>query len=233
MMNVKPKKRKRQAKSRIVPILTSTIPDKIRGDDEPHRVGYARVSTGDQSLQRQVDELVLAGVAAVDVFSDVATGGNMDRPGWEACTKDLRIGDVLVLYSLDRLSRDNIDILTTMKELRERGVRVKILTLAVDSNTPIGRYMIANMAAFAEYERDMIRERTIHGLEKAHARGVFGGSKPKWTNEQVLAAMERANGNMEKARVFLGCSIVTMKRRMAAINKAKKDQPYGSEPEAT
>lgn len=206
-----------------MPILTSTIPDKERGEDDPHMVGYARVSMNDQSTQRQVDELVLAGVAAVDIFSDTGTGANMDRPGWEACTKDLQVGDILVVHSLDRLSRDVIDTMTTLKELREKGVRVKILTMDVDSDTPIGRFMLAQMAAFAEFERDTIRERTLHGLEKARARGVFGGSKPKWTDEQVKAAMERAKGNAERVSKILGCSIVTAKRRMAAIRRAEAD----------
>jgi len=207
----------------IVPILSSTIPDKIRGDDEPHHVGYARVSTGDQSLQRQVDELVLAGVAAVDVFSDVETGSHMERPGWDSCVKDLQVGDVLVIYSLDRLSRDAADTLNTLRMLNDKGVRVRILTMDVDSQTPIGRLMLTFMAGYAQFERDVIMERTLHGLAKARARGVFGGSKPKWTDEQVRAAMDRANGNAEGVAKLLKCSIVTAKRRIAAIRKADAD----------
>ena len=207
--------KKRHRKSRIVPILTSLIPDKEGGPDEPHMVGYARVSTDEQNAQRQVDELVLAGVAAVDVFSDKGTGANMDRPGWDACTKDLRAGDILVIHSLDRLSRNLVDTMQTLKALNDRGVRVKVLTMDFDSTTPMGRFVFSMMAAFAQFERRVIVERTLHGLAAARARGVYGGASKKYTDEAIREAVG-ALGVVGAARK-LGASKVTIIRRMKAM----------------
>lgn len=217
----KPKKRYRQ--QREVPILTSTIPDREKVEGEPHMVGYVRVSTADQSLQRQVDELVIAGVAAVDVFSDVGTGANMERDGWENCVKDLQSGDILVIHSIDRLSRDLVNTMSTLKALNDRGVRVKVLTLDFDSQVPIGRFVFSMMAAFAQFERDVIRERTIHGLAKARARGVMGGRKLTFTDEQIVAAVAE-QPNQKAAAKKIGASEITIKRRMAAIRAKEKQQ---------
>jgi DNA invertase Pin-like site-specific DNA recombinase len=96
----------RKKKLKGVPILTSTVPNKPRVTDDPHMVGYARVSTHDQNLQRQVDELVKYGVHAHDIFSDKSSGKDMEREGWQACWKDLQEGDILVVHSLDRLARN-------------------------------------------------------------------------------------------------------------------------------
>lgn len=217
----KPKKRYRQ--QREVPILTSTIPDREKVEGEPHMVGYVRVSTADQSLQRQVDELVIAGVAAVDVFSDVGTGANMERDGWENCVKDLQSGDILVIHSIDRLSRDLVNTMSTLKALNDRGVRVKVLTLDFDSQVPIGRFVFSMMAAFAQFERDVIRERTIHGLAKARARGIMGGRKLTFTDEQIAAAVAE-QPTFKAAAKKLGASEITIKRRMAAIRSKEKQQ---------
>jgi DNA invertase Pin-like site-specific DNA recombinase len=216
-----PKKRPRKRK--ITPILTSTVPDRERGPDEPHMVGYVRVSMNDQSNQRQVDELVMAGVGAVDIFSDVGTGANMDRQGWEDCARDLRAGDILVIHSLDRLSRDLVHTMMTLRELNNRGVTVRVLTMDFDSRTPMGRFVFAQMAAFSQFERDVINERTAHGLAKARERGVFGGSKIKWTDEQIAAAV-KDHGTYEAAAKALGCSVVTVKRRMPGIAAQAKKQ---------
>src|SRR4051812_5320589 len=94
---------KRKVDRKPVPILSSTVPDRIREAGDPHMVGYARVSVYDQNNQRQVDELVRFGVGAVDIYSDVASGKNMARPGWIACWRNLQKGDILVVQALDRL----------------------------------------------------------------------------------------------------------------------------------
>lgn len=207
--------KKRHRKSRIVPILTSLIPDKERGPDDPHMVGYARVSTDEQNKQRQVDELVQAGVAAVDIFSDTGTGAHMDRPGWDACTKDLEPGDILVIHSLDRLSRNLVDTMQTLKALNDRGVRVKVLTMDFDSTTPMGRFVFSMMASFAQFEREVILERTLHGLAKARERGVYGGAQKKYTDAAIREAVG-AHGVIGAAK-RLGASKVTVIRRMKAM----------------
>ena len=159
-------------------------------DPEPPRppflVGYARVSTDDQDCQRQIDALVEYGVARADIFTDKASGANMDRPGWQALWKDIREGDTVVILSLDRLGRDVLQILQTVEAMKERGVKLKVLVGGLDFQTPIGRFVFTVMAGFAQLERELIHERTMHGLAKARERGTIGG-RPVRINAEVIA----------------------------------------------
>jgi DNA invertase Pin-like site-specific DNA recombinase len=221
-MSNAPTKIRRHRKSRIVPILTSTIPDREKVPGEPHMVGYARVSMDDQSSQRQVDELVMAGVAACDIFSDTGTGAHMDRPGWDAVLLDLQPGDILVIHSLDRLSRDLIHTMSTLKELNARGVTVKILTMDFDSRTPMGRFVFSIMGAFAQFEREVIMERTMHGLAKARERGRVGGVPVKYTDQAIADAYKTA-GTIKAAAKMLGCSTITVKRGLDRQKPVKKE----------
>jgi DNA invertase Pin-like site-specific DNA recombinase len=219
-MAEKPKKQRRR---RPKPDLrfTSEVPWPGRGEDDPMMVGYVRVSTDEQNTQRQVDELVRAGVSPLDIFGDHASGATMDRTGWNNCLRDLRAGDILVIHSLDRLSRDLVSIMTTLKALNDRGVTVKVLTMDFDSRTPMGRFVFAMMGAFAQFERDVIMERTLHGLAKARERGRVGGAQKRYTPEAIAEAV-RIEGSYEGARKRLGCSIITVKRGMAEF-KAKEN----------
>ena len=148
----------RKYRKRHKPLLTftSSVPWKPRGKNDPMMVGYVRVSTSFQNTQRQVDDLVKAGVNPIDIFGDTASGKDMDRPGWRACVRDLQEGDVLVIHSLDRLSRDTVDTMLTLKRLSDTGVRLKVLTLDFDSNTPMGRFVFTFMSGYAQFERDII-----------------------------------------------------------------------------
>lgn len=185
-------------------------------------VGYARVSMSDQNNQRQIDELVRFGVAAVDVFTDVASGKNMDRPGWEACWKDLREGDLLVIHSLDRLGRDLLEVVKTIRALHDKGANLKVLSMDIDTRTPVGQLIFHVMAAFAQFERELILERTRHGLAKARERGVVGGRQRKWTDEQIEEAV-RLHGVLGAARA-LKASKVTIIRRMREIEEKQREQ---------
>jgi DNA invertase Pin-like site-specific DNA recombinase len=219
-------KPKRRNKGKIVPILSSTIPDKVRGDDEPHMIGYARVSTNEQSLQRQVDELVKYGVAAVDIFSDKASGKDMDRIGWQACWKDMQEGDILVIHSLDRLGRNLEEVIRIEREIREKGATLKVLAQDINTATPSGRLIFHILMTVAQFEREWSLERTMHGMRKARERGVMGGAMKKYTDEQIEAAVGAAGGPLA-ANVWLvaakaiGCSKPTVMRRWAAIERAK------------
>ncbi len=206
-------------KSRIVPVLTCDIPNKPQVEGEPFMVGYVRVSMDDQSNKRQVEELVMAGVGVEDIYSDVGTGANMDRPGWELCLKKLQPGDVLVLHALDRLSRNTVDTLTAVKELNDRGVTVRILTMDFNSQTPLGRFLMTIAAGFAQLERETILERTMHGLARARERGKVGGSPKMYTDEAIGEAYKLA-GTIPKTAKKLGCSEITVKRGLASL-KAK------------
>ena len=166
-----------------------------------HAVGYARVSMSDQNCQRQVDELVRFGVSPLDIFKDNASGKTMKRPGWEALWKDIQEGDLLVVLSVDRLGRNLVQVVQTVEELTRLGVGLKVLNGEIDTTTPSGRLMLAMLAAMAQWERELIEERTRHGLEKARKRGVIGGRPIKLTQAKVDEAIQRANAGEPRDKI--------------------------------
>lgn len=134
-------------------------------------VGYARVSTREQTASLDEQRARLARLGAVRVFEDVASGARADRPGLAAARDFMREGDTLTVTRLDRLGRSRLDTLTTLHELAEAGVRVRALDMDLDTETPAGRMVVHILAALAEWERDLLRERTREGL--AHARAML------------------------------------------------------------
>lgn len=143
-------------------------------------VGYMRVSKSDgsQSTDLQRDALLAAGVDPQHLYEDFASGKRDDRPGLAACLKALRPGDTLVVWKLDRLGRDLRHLVTTVDELTRRNTGFKVLAGAgaeIDTSTPSGKLVFGVFAALAEFERELIRERTRAGLAAARARGRFGG----------------------------------------------------------
>lgn len=151
-------------------------------------VGYARVSTADQNLDLQADALREAGCA--QVFEDKASGTKEDRPQLAACLAYLRAGDTLVIWKLDRLARSTQHLLKLSKELADRHVELRILTMGIDTGTPAGKLIYTILAGLAEFERDLILERTHAGLAAARARGRVGGRKPKMTAKKLEVAKE-------------------------------------------
>ena len=139
-------------------------------------VGYARVSTDEQNLDLQVDALKSAGCGRI--FQDQCSGSIDDRSGLSELLKFVREGDVLVVWKLDRLGRSLKHLIRTVDELQARGVGFKSLQEAIDTTTPGGKLVFHVFAALAEFERDLIKERTKAGLESAKARGRIGG-RPK------------------------------------------------------
>jgi streptomycin 3"-kinase len=138
-------------------------------------IGYARVSKADgsQSLDLQHDALRAAGVERDNIYDDLASGGRDDRPGLTACLKSLRDGDVLVVWKLDRLGRSLAHLVNTVKELSDRKIGLRVLTgkgAQIDTTTASGRMVFGIFATLAEFERDLIRERTMAGLASASAR---------------------------------------------------------------
>jgi len=140
--------------------------------------GYARISTAQQNVDRQEDALAAAGIAAENIFTDVVSGSRSQRPGLDALMSKLRDGDALTVHALDRLGRDTRQLLTWVAELEQRGVALRILTLGVDMGTGAGRLVLTMMAALASLEREILVERTVHGLAAARARGRVGGRPP-------------------------------------------------------
>jgi DNA invertase Pin-like site-specific DNA recombinase len=135
-------------------------------------IGYARISTaeGVQVLDRQLDALTLAGCERV--FEDRASGAKADRPGLAACLDFLRTGDVLVVLDLDRLGRLAGELITLIDQLAARGIAFRALNAPMDTTTPTGRAFLQIQAAFAEMERNVIRQRVTEGLAAARARGT-------------------------------------------------------------
>jgi hypothetical protein len=138
-----------------------------------HLLGYARVSTADQQAHLQVDALQRAG--CYRVFTETASGARPDRPTLEQVLDQLRPGDTLVVWKLDRLGRSLRHLVDTVTGLAERGVGFRSLQEAIDTTTPGGKLVFHVFAALAEFERDLIRERTAAGLAAARARGRHVG----------------------------------------------------------
>ncbi len=136
-------------------------------------IGYARVSTHDQTLALQQDSLKQAGCDRV--FTDTASGAKAERPGLEETLAFLRTGDTLVVWKLDRLGRSLPHLIDTVNRLQDRGIGFKSLTEQIDTTTSGGKLIFHVFAALAEFERDVIRERTQAGLTAARARGRKGG----------------------------------------------------------
>ena len=184
------------------------------------QIGYARVSkAGDaQNLDLQYDALTEAGVAKESVYEDRASGKKDDRPGLAACLKALREGDTLVVWKLDRLGRDLRHLVSVVEELTERDIGLRVLTgqgAQIDTTTPAGRLVFGIFAALAEFERELIRERTLAGLEAARARGRRGGRKFALTKAQVRlaqAAMKSRDTSVADLAAELRVKPVTLYR---------------------
>jgi len=144
--------------------------------------GYARVSKDDQETALQVAALKSAGCERI--YREKASGGRWDRPELHRLLDNLRKGDVLVVWKLDRLSRSLRDVLIIMERLAEAKAGFRSLTEAIDTTTPAGRMMMQMVGAFAEFERAMLRERTKAGLEAAREEGRIGGRRPKLSPQQ-------------------------------------------------
>ena len=145
-------------------------------------IGYARVSSSEQETAAQVTALKAAGCERI--YREKASGGRWDRPELQRLLDQLRKGDVLVVWKLDRLSRSLRDVLVIMERLAEAKAGFRSLTEAIDTTSPAGRMMMQMVRSFAEFERAMLRERTKIGLETARREGRIGGRPPKLTREQ-------------------------------------------------
>jgi len=164
-------------------------------------LGYARVSKkdGSQVLDLQLDALKKAGVESKHIYQDCASGKREDRPSLTACLKALRKGDTLVIWKLDRLGRDLRHLVNTVHDLSASGVGFKVLVSQganINTASAGGKLVFGIFAALAEFERELIRERTKAGLDAARARGRKGGRKFSMTRAQVRLA-QAAMGERE------------------------------------
>lgn len=150
------------------------------------KIGYARVSTNAQDEGLQLDALQRASVDRI--FVDRASGSIQDRPGLQSALECARPGDSLVVWRLDRLGRSLRHLIDVVRDLEERGVALISLTEALDTTTPGGRLVFHVFGAMAQFERELIRERTQAGLASARARGRIGGRPTVWTDAKLRTA---------------------------------------------
>lgn len=178
-------------------------------------IGYARVSTIEQDPALQLDALKAAGCRRV--FTDHASGATDARPQLAKCLDFLVAGDVLVVWRLDRLGRSLRDLINLMNQLDERGIQFRSVTEAIDTTTATGRMMYAIFGALAEFERELIRERTKAGLAAARARGRNGGRPRVMTPRRLQQAQQlRADGvTLDEIANTLGVGRSTVVRALA------------------
>ena len=154
-------------------------------------IGYARVSTGDQSLSLQID--ALEGAGGERIFKDQVSGSIKDRPSLEQALHFAREGDTLVIWRLDRLSRSLRDLIDTVTHLESRNVQLKSLHESIDTSSSSGKLVFHLFGALAEFERNLIKERTLAGLQAARARGRKGGRPPSLDAENRKLAVKLYN----------------------------------------
>lgn len=181
-------------------------------------IGYARVSKldGNQVLDLQIDALVQAGINHEQIYTDRISGAKDDRPGLESCLKALREGDTLVVYKLDRLGRNLKHLISTVEDLALKNIGFKVLSgqgVNIDTTTPAGKMVFSIFGALAEFERELIRERTVAGIQAARSRGRMGGRKFNLSKAQVRlaeAAMKNRDTSVSELCKELGITRATL-----------------------
>jgi DNA invertase Pin-like site-specific DNA recombinase len=181
-------------------------------------IGYMRVSKADgsQILDLQKDALIGAGIPLERIYEDLASGRFDERPGLNGCLKALQPGNTLVVWKLDRLGRNLKHLVNTIDELKKKNVGFKVLTglgTQIDSTTPEGKLMFGMFASLAEFERDIIIERTKAGLISARARGRLGGRPRKMditTLKMAMSAMKETKSVAMQVAKRLGITTTTL-----------------------
>lgn len=178
-------------------------------------IGYARVSTAEQHLDLQRDALRKAGCERI--FEDQMSGVASDRPGWYQAGGALRAGDTLVVWRLDRLGRSLKHLIEVITDLEENGVAFKSLTENLDTGSSGGKLVFHIFGALAEFERELIRERTLAGLASARARGRKGGRPRKLDDRKIATArrmLEDPNLTVTEVAEILGVARSTLYRAL-------------------
>jgi DNA invertase Pin-like site-specific DNA recombinase len=182
-------------------------------------IGYARVSTDEQSLDLQLDALMAAGCKRI--FTDKVSTTKADHPGLADALSHLRHADVLVIWKLDRLGRTVKGLVDFVADLHGRKIQFRSLTDGIDTTTPAGRFFFHVMASLAQMERELLAERTRAGLDAARRRGRVGGRKRRMTPGKVESARKLLRGGMAPREVAqsLSVSIPTLYRWLPASSR--------------
>jgi len=185
--------------TRHIPLPYDLVMTRKRdANDKPSGVlvGYARVSTAEQNLALQREALLAAGVEPDRIHVDTASGVSKTRPGLAAALLDCVEGDTLMVWKLDRLGRSMLDLLNHMQDLEQRGIRFRSLTEGIDTSNLMGRLLLHLLGALTEFERGLIKERTMAGIATARAEGKVWGPKRKFdeaeTDEMFASGMGHA-----------------------------------------
>lgn len=186
-------------------------------------IGYARVSTADQNLDRQIDALKSAG--AVKLFTEKITGKKKDRPELMKLMEQLRDGDVVVISELTRLSRSTKDLFAIVDQIKSKGADIKSLKETwLDTTTPQGALMLTIFAGLSQFQADLTAQRTREGLAAAKARGRLGG-RPKTSDEKVNRALRMYDSDFSIEEICKSCSI----SKSALYNYINERKELGSE----
>jgi DNA invertase Pin-like site-specific DNA recombinase len=187
-------------------------------------VGYARISTEDQKLDLQMDALKRAGIEDDRIYTEQVSGVKTRRPQLSECIKSLREGDTLVVWRLDRLGRSLPELIKIMTELQDKGVGFRSLNESIDTTSAVGKMIFHMLGAVAQFERDLISERTRAGLKAARKRGHRGGRPPKVTAKMLKAAKSMLGDEtttMQEVADTLNVSRAAIYRAMKRENEAK------------
>lgn len=185
------------------------------------QIGYARVSTTDQNTDLQVEALKKAGCERI--FTETASGGLRERPELAKAIEYVREGDTLVVWKLDRLARSLKQLIETVEALGERDIGFRSLTEAIDTTTPGGKLVFHVFGALAEFEKSLIRERTMAGLENARRLGRKGGRPRAMTDDDIAAAkalLSSPDITVESVAERLGVSAATLYRYLPGGRQA-------------
>ena len=189
-------------------------------------VGYCRVSTASQSqsLEAQKEALIAAGCDEERIYSDTVSGAHWQRPGLDAARDFLREGDSLVVTRLDRLGRSIAEVVRTVADLDEEGISLKVLEPALDTSRSADKLMVNILSSLAEWERDMIRERTRDGVAFARSQGRVGCRRPKLSAEQVNAARKLIDDGLSVSAVARSFNVSrpTLYRALEGIKEAQR-----------
>lgn len=181
-------------------------------------IGYARVSTGDQSLDLQIDALLRAGCQ--DIYRDEAmSGARPDRPGLLKAMGELRQGDTLIVWRLDRLARSMRDLVDIASALHAREIAFRSITEHIDIGSPLGEFILHVLGAVAQFERALIVERTRAGMEAARERGIQFGRRPALDGDMLLEALVLLENGMKVPEIadHIGVGRSTLYRYLADI----------------
>jgi DNA invertase Pin-like site-specific DNA recombinase len=185
---------------------------KITPRHGPRVLGYARVSTADQSLELQTTALLKADVHPDDIFSEQVSGVSRKRPALELLLATMQPGDTLVVWKLDRLGRSLADLIKKMEMLHNRGVRFRSITEGIDTSSAMGTLLFHILGAVAQFERDLTRERTIARIEQMKAKGEVVGAPRKFGPKEIAEAerMFRQGARTGEVRRHFGIAANTI-----------------------